>query len=205
MVHLKAEKGDATEAERLTEMMFGMMIDDSCLLNSLNYNGFCKNPLVQSALLLYSGKIDEALSNILQAEPGINALYVQSRALSLLGRFDEADEVNSRLAKIIEGKPLDPKVYFQIAVTNAELGDPWFGILQRLIKEYPNYDKAVLKMRSLMLHNNMPLIYEATEDDSDALTAFNDTAISAKDYAQMLSESKNRKDLRKIILNQTLE
>jgi hypothetical protein len=205
MVHLKAEKGDATEAERLTEMMFGMMIDDSCILNSLNYNGYCENPLVQSTLLLYSGKIEEALSLISIVAPDIDALYVQSRALSLLGRFAEADEVNCQLVQLLENKPLDPKVYFHIAVTNAEIGDPWFGILQRLVKDYPKYDKAVLKMRSLMLRHGLSLIFEATEDDPDILKSFNDSAVSESEFTQMLSKSNNRRDLLKIILNQLTE
>lgn len=69
------------------------------------------------------------------------ALYVKSRCLARLGRYEEADAVNVMMGDVFDMSTPDCKVLYMIAMLNElHIGDNGLNLMQELIKTKPNSD-----------------------------------------------------------------
>ena len=103
------------------------------------------------------------------------------------------------MAEIL-GSRVDAKIYFAVATVNELIGDPGLGIMQTLVKMFPHYMPAILKLRMMMQAKGMKL--EAKENN-ELVEAFNSDATTS-DCKDRLSKAdkKQHKDFINIILKQ---
>jgi hypothetical protein len=98
------------------------------------------------------------------------------------------------------GKSVDAKTYFAVSTNNERIGDPGLGIMQTIIKLYPEYDTAILKIWDMMKERKCQLILQ---DENVHAESFN-SEMTNEDFATLLNdcEKKQRTDLINIILKQ---
>ena len=145
-------------------------------------------------------KYEEGLINadsILSRRECKEALFIKSRCLSCLKRYREADAVNEKLIDII-GDTFDAKIYYLVATVNEQIGDPCLGIVQSIIKKYPHYIPAILKLRDMMLEKGCKL---ETKESNTVVDSFNDYK---SDFVEIISnaEKKERDGFINIVLKQ---
>ena len=185
--------------------MFSIMISDEHLVNGIapvpkiNSNTITAN-MLNAVFSLYSGKYEEGLINadsILSRRECKEALFIKSRCLSCLKRYREADAVNEKLIDII-GDTFDAKIYYLVATVNEQIGDPCLGIVQSIIKKYPHYIPAILKLRDMMLEKGCKL---ETKESNTVVDSFNDYK---SDFVEIISnaEKKERDGFINIVLKQ---
>lgn len=184
-------------AVSLIHRMFGFLISDEVLLGTTNNmiviptESVCANYL-NSVICLYAGKYEQAIeyADMVIAKRVCNdALYIKSRALTLLERGVEADEVNGELLSIL-GNDFDAKVYYQTAIVN-ELytQDAGINIMQKVVEERPQYIKSVVMLRNLLSRKGLKLqIQEA--DASKLISDFN-SDIADNEFYEILLTCRN--------------
>ena len=179
--------------------MFVFLISDDELMGvtkdvaTIPVDGICTNYL-NSVICLYAGQYEQAIKyadKVIAKRECNDALYIKSRALTLLERGVEADEVNGELLSILDGN-FDAKVYYQTAIVN-ELytQDSGINIMQTLIKERPQYQKAIIALRNLLKRKGY-LLQIHPDDLNDLSVAFN-SDMSEEDFTNMLQSWFNEK------------
>ena len=90
----------------------------------------------------------------------------------LLGRYEEADKVNSQLTETFEMATPDAKTMFMVAMVN-ELytGDPGLEIMKKLVEIRPKYDRGILAMRLLMKRRNLRLDFSGNSELAEAFNS----------------------------------
>ena len=172
--------------------MFEFLISDDELMGvtkdvaTILVDGICTNYL-NSVICLYAGQYEQAIKyadKVIAKRECNDALYIKSRALTLLERGVEADEVNGELLSILDGN-FDAKVYYQTAIVN-ELytQDSGINIMQTLIKERPHYQKAIITLRDLLKRKGY-LLQIHPDGLNDLSVAFN-SDMSEEDFTNML-------------------
>ncbi len=203
----KAKDGKVKDAVYLLGDMFSAMISDEHMLNSLKEPPIVSKDTLAGNMLnatfsLYSGKYVDGIiyaDRIVRQRPCMEALFVKARCLAALGKYAEADKTHTEMAEIL-GNQADAKIYFAVATVNELIGDPGLGIMQSLVKMFPYYMPAILKLRMMMQAKDLKL--EAKEN-SELVDAFNSDAPTA-DFKDKLSKSdkKQHKNFINIILKQ---
>ena len=203
----KAKDGKVKDAVYLLGDMFSAMISDEHMLNSLKEPPIVSKDTLAGNMLnatfsLYSGKYVDGIiyaDRIVRQRPCMEALFVKARCLAALGKYAEADKTHAEMAEIL-GNQADAKIYFAVATVNELIGDPGLGIMQSLVKMFPYYMPAILKLRMMMQAKDLKL--EAKEN-SELVDAFNSDAPTA-DFKDKLSKSdkKQHKNFINIILKQ---
>lgn len=203
----KAKAGKVKDAVYLLGDMFSAMISDEHMLNSLEEPPIVSKDTLAANMLnatfsLYSGKYDDGVvyaDRIVRQRPCMEALFVKARCLAALGKYSEADKTHTKMAEIL-GSRVDAKIYFAVATVNELIGDPGLGIMQTLVKMFPHYMPAILKLRMMMQAKGMKL--EAKENN-ELVEAFNSDATTS-DCKDRLSKAdkKQHKDFINIILKQ---
>lgn len=152
-------------------------------------------------LSLYAGKYEDALTfvdDVLSLHHCREALYVKARALTMLGRYADADAVNCELCNTMDLNTPDLKVLYTVAILNEmHLDDPGLDIMQFLVKSRSKYDRGIVAMRSLMKRRGLTL----TASDNNALIdAFNSAAPDA-DFDATLRQARRvaPKDVRALV------
>lgn len=168
LVAKKAENGDFKEAMQQAKRFLDILVCDEHLYGTIGdvpEGLLCAShwapKFIAAMLSLYSRKYEGALTligEVLKRHVCPEALYIKSRALTKLKRYEEADEVNCQLANAFDMATPDAKVLFMIAVLNEmHIGDPGLDLIQKLIEARPKYDKGVHVMRMLMKRKKMTL------------------------------------------------
>lgn len=118
-------------------------------------------------LSLYAGKYEQALQyvdSVLSQHQCQEALYVKSRCLTKLERYEEADAVNVLMGEVFDMSTPDAKVLYSIAMLNElHIGDLGLNLMQELIKAKPKYDKGILSLRQLMKRKGLVLVKKNDE------------------------------------------
>lgn len=203
----KAKEGKTKEAVYLLGDMFSAMISDEHMLGSLDEPSIVNADTLTANMLnavfsLYSGKYANGIiyaDCILRQRPCMEAMFVKARCQTALGKYAEADKTHTEMAKIL-GNHIDAKIYFAVATVNELIGDPGLGIMQTLIKMYPHYMPAILKLRMMMQEKDVKLEIQET---NELVEVFNSDA-PASDFKDRLSKAdkEQHKDFINIILKQ---
>ena len=186
-------------AASVIHYMFEFLISDDELMGATKdvatvpVDGICTNYL-NSVICLYAGQYEQAIKyadKVIAKRECNDALYIKSRALSLLERGIEADVVNGELLSILDGN-FDAKVYYQTAIVN-ELytQDSGINIMQKVVVERPQYQKAIIALRNLLKRKGY-LLQIHPDDLNDLSIAFN-SDMSEEEFTNMLQSWFNEK------------
>lgn len=199
LVSNHAAKGNIKEAAVIAQRFFETVIDDRHLYGTIQRPS---NDLLSSQhyvvrflaaiLCLYADDAVTALhliDDVLEQRQDRNALYIKSRCLARLGRYDEADSVNAALGNDIDLAMPDAKSLYMIAVINElHTQDPGLLLMQKLLRAKPKYDHGIVVLRNLMKRKCISLTIPPGER-SNIEKAFNSDA-SDEDFAEMLTKSR---------------
>ena len=175
LIEKKAGLGHVKEAIQQSKRFLDTVICDEHLFGRiqpapehLKQNGHWSSHFLVALLDLYAGQTEEALcyiQKVLERHQCVEALFIQSRCLEKLGRYQEADLANIRLANLFDQNKPDAKVIYMIAMLNEmHIGDPGIELMRGLVAAKPKYDPAILAFRSIMKKRN--LLLTQPEDES---------------------------------------
>lgn len=174
LVLKKAQAGDIKEAMQQAKRFLDTVIDDEELFGCVNKvpaelmeaNHWAPKSLV-ALLSLYAGEYEQALEyvdSVLAQHQCQEALYVKSRCLAKMERYQEADAVNVLMGDVFDMTTPDCKVLYMIGMLNElHIGDPGLNLMQELIKARPKYDKGILSLRFLMKRKGLVLVKTSNE------------------------------------------
>lgn len=198
LIEKKAKEGDLKEALHQAKRFLDTLICDehlygeiseipTYLIDSNNWiSNFCA-----ALLSLYACKYEQALKCInivLEKHNCAEALYIKSRTLAMMERYQEADIINCELGKIFDMETPDAKVLYMTALINEQhIGDPGLAYMQKLVELRPKYDKAIITLRSLMKSQNIIL---ETKVESELIDAFN-SDMCDKEFGGFLKKCRN--------------
>ena len=201
LVQKKAEAGDIKEAMQQAKRFLDTVICDDGLYGCIgNVSAELKTadhwaPKFLVALLsLYAGEYEQALAyadSVLALHQCQEALYVKSRCLAKLERYQEADAVNVLMGDVFDMSTPDAKVLYMIAMLNElHIGDNGLILMQELIKAKPKYDKGILSLRYLMKRKGLVLV-KTSDVQRELVDDFNGD-MSEKMFAQKLKTAREK-------------
>lgn len=194
IIQNKAKSGDIKEAILQSKRFLDILVCDESLygcIEKVPENLYDQKHWTSSFLLallsLYANDYEIALlfaNEVLENHHCQEALYIKSRALAKLERYQEADEVNVILGETLELSTPDTKVLYMIAMLNElHIGDPGLNLMKRIVKVLPKYNRGILAMRELMKLHNIQL---ASSNESELVEIFN-SDLSNDDFLNELN------------------
>lgn len=195
LVSKKAQEGDIKEAMQQSKRFLDTIVCDDELIGTieevperlLSSNHWASNFLV-ALLSLYAGKNENALeyaNAVLEQHHCQEVLYVKSRALALLERYKEANEVNALMRDVFDMETPDAKVLYMIAMLNElHIEEPGLCLMQKLVEVRPQYDRGICAMRMLMKRKGVKL---DSLQKCELIDAYN-SDISDEDFGILLKE-----------------
>lgn len=201
LVLKKAEGGDIKEAIQQAKRFLDTVICDENLFGSINEipaslmeaDHWAPKFLV-ALLSLYAGKYEQGLeyiNSVLSQHQCQEALYVKSRCLTKLERYQEADAVNVQMGDVFDMSTPDCKVLYSIAMLNElHIGDPGLNLMQQLVAARPKYDKAILSLRELMKRKGMVLV-KTSNEPRELVDDFN-SDMPEKEFAHKLQMAREK-------------
>lgn len=201
LVLKKAEGGDIKEAIQQAKRFLDTVICDENLFGciseipaSLMEADHWAPKFLVALLSLYAGKYEQGLeyiNSVLSQHQCQEALYVKSRCLTKLERYQEADAVNVLMGDVFDMSTPDCKVLYSIAMLNElHVGDPGLNLMQQLIAARPKYDKAILSLRELMKRKGMVLA-KTSNEPRELVDDFN-SDMPEEDFAQKLQMAREK-------------
>ena len=201
LVLKKAQAGDLKEAMQQAKRFLDIVICDEELFGcvdevpaSLRETDHWAPKFLVALLSLYAGKYEQSLEyadSVLAQHQCQEALYVKSRCLAKMERYQEADAVNVLMGDVFDMSTPDAKVLYSIAMLNElHIGDPGLNLMQELIKARPKYNKGILSLRYLMKRKGLMLV-KTSEDTRELVDDFN-SEISEKEFAEKLVTSREK-------------
>ncbi len=201
LVQKKAADGDIKEAMQQAKRFLDTVICDEELFGCIDEvseeliaaDHWAPKFLV-ALLSLYAGKYEQALAyadSVLAQHQCQEVLYVKSRCLAKLERYQEADAVNVLMGDVFDMSTPDVKVLYSIAMLNElHIGDPGLNLMQELLKARPKYDKGILSLRYLMKRKGVSLV-KASDDPRELVDDFN-SDITEGEFAQRLRTAREK-------------
>ena len=201
LIQKKAENGNIKEAMQQAKRFLDTVICDDELFGSIDEvpaelmtaDHWAPRFLV-ALLSLYAGEYEQALAytdSVLAQHQCQEALYVKSRCLTKLERYEEADAVNVLVGDVFDMSTPDAKVLYMIAMLNEmHVGDPGLNLMQELIKARPKYDKGILSLRLLMKRKALSLV-KTSNDPRELVDDFNSN-IANDEFAQKLTTAREK-------------
>lgn len=201
LVYKKAAAGDIKEAMQQTKRFLDTVICDDELFGyvdevpaELIATDHWASKFLVALLSLYAGKYEQALAyadSVLAQHQCQEALYVKSRCLARLERYEEADAVNVLMGDVFDMSTPDTKVLYMIAMLNElHIGDNGLNLMQELIKAKPKYDKGILSLRFLMKRKGLVLV-KTSDDPRELVDDFN-SDITGEEFAQKLKTAREK-------------
>lgn len=201
LVQKMAANGDIKEAMQQAKRFLDTIICDEELFgcidevpSELAISEHWASKFLVALLSLYAGKYEQALAyadSVLAQHQCQEALYVKSRCLAKLERYEEADAVNVLMGDVFDMSTPDCKVLYMIAMLNElHIGDPGLNLMQQLIKARPKYDKGILSLRYLMKRKAL-LLVKTTDEPRELVDDFN-SEISEEEFAQKLATAREK-------------
>ena len=201
LVQKKAIDGDIKEAIQQTKRFLDTVICDDDLYGCidevpaglLSADHWAPKFLV-ALLSLYAGEYEQALAfadSVLAQHQCQEALYVKSRSLAKLERYDEADAVHVLMGDVFDMTMPDAKVLYSIAMLNElHIGDNGLNLMQELIKVRSKYNRGILSLRYLMKRKGLVLV-KTTDDPRELVDDFN-SDITDEEFAQKLVTAREK-------------
>ena len=201
LVQKKAESGDIKEAMQQAKRFLDTVICDEDLFGciteipaSLKEADHWAPKFLVALLSLYAGEYEQALSyvdSVLALHQCQEALYVKSRCLAKLERYEEADAVNVLMGDVFDMSTPDTKVLYMIAMLNElYIGDNGLNLMQELIKAKPKFDKGILSLRFLMKRKGLVLV-KTSNDPRELVDDFN-SDITDEEFAHQLKTAREK-------------
>lgn len=198
LIHKKATEGDIAEAMQQSKRMLNTMIGDEALFGSINdipetlaASRNWDEEFLVALLALYSGNYELAVdccNDLLPRQASADVLFIKARALTMLERYQEADETNTMLSEYFDMTSPDAKVLYEFAMLNERIGDPCLEYMKHLVDIRPKYNHGILAMRKL-LQNAGIQIETDPEKPNELIDAFN-SDMAEDDFAQMLKTAR---------------
>ena len=201
LVQKKAEAGDIKEAMQQAKRFLDTVISDEQLYGCIDnvptrlktVDHWASNFLV-ALLSLYAGEYEQTLAyvdSVLTLHQCQEALYVKSRCLAKLERYQEADAVNVLMGDVFDMSTPDAKVLYMIAMLNElYIGDNGLNLMQELIKAKPKYDKGILSLRYLMKRKGFELM-KKSDVSCELVDDFN-SDIAEEEFVQILRTARKK-------------
>ena len=201
LVQKKAAAGDIKEAMQQAKRFLETLICDEELFGcvddvpaELMTTDHWAPKFLVALLSLYAGKYELALDytdSVLAQHQCQEALYVKSRCLAKLERYEEADAVNVLMGDVFDISTPDTKVLYMIAMLNElHIGDDGLNLMKELIKAKPKYDKGILSLRFLMKRKGLVLV-KTSDDPRELVDDFN-SEITEEEFAQKLATAREK-------------
>ena len=201
LVQKKVEDGDIKEAMQQAKRFLDTVICDEDLYGcvkeipgALMEADHWAPKFLVALLSLYAGKYEQALEyaeSVLVRHHCQEALYVKSRCLAKLERYDEADAVNVLMGDVFDMSTPDVKVLYMIAMLNElHVGDNGLNLMQELIKAKPKYDKGILSLRYLMKRKGLVLV-KSSDDPRELVDEFN-SDMAEDEFAGKLAAAREK-------------
>ena len=201
LVQKKAADGDIKEAIQQAKRFLDTIICDEELFGCIDdvptelmVSDHWASKFLVALLSLYAGKYEQALEytdSVLAQHQCQEALYVKSRCLAKLERYEEADAVNVLMGDVFDMSTPDTKVLYMIAMLNElHIGDPGLNLMQQLIKARPKYDKGILSLRYLMKRKGLVLV-KTSDEPRELVDNFN-ADITDEEFAQKLVTAREK-------------
>lgn len=205
----------------LFKKMFNIMIIDDTLDGS-TYD----TPLIPSesqiawfnnaVICLYGGKPQnsiEYINKLIAVRPFYEALLIKTKAYCKLGMYNEADELNVVMSKLLSpeqgGNGYDMKFLYSYASVNEVIGDPCLGAYQRIVIERPNYLPAHMAFFKAMAKQRKELVVGKNFDLPELAQLFNKGVSVGFFMGKLLAAKQNHKDefdkYNAVIAKQSLE
>ena len=201
LVQKRAMEGDIKEAMQQTKRFLDTVICDEKLIGCIDeiptellHQDHWASKFLVALLSLYAGQYDQALgyaNRVLALHQCQEALYVKSRSLTLMERYEEADAVHVQMGNVLDMSTPDAKVLYSIAMLNElHIGDPGLELMQHIVAVRPKYNKGILFLRSLMKRKGLILVYTSSEPRK-LVEDFN-SDITEEAFAQRLAEAREK-------------
>ena len=195
LVYKKAQSGDIKEAMLQARRFLDTLICDNNLIGcvesvpgELLTSKDWISQFLAALLSLYAGQYEQALecaNAVLKDRHCQEILYVKSRALAMLERYTEADQVNVLMGDVFDMATPDAKVLYMIAMLNEmHIGDPGLDLMRKLVEAKPKYDRGIHALRMLMKCHGIML---DSPKESELIEAFN-SDISEDEFDVLLKE-----------------
>ncbi len=199
LVYKKVQTGDIKEAMQQAKRFLDTLICDDTLMGCIEEipeellsSSHWTSKFLAALLSLYAGQYEQTLEfadGVLSNHHCQEVLYIKSRALSMLERYQEADEVNVQIGDIFDMSTPDAKVLYQIAMLNElHVGDPGLNLMQKLVEAKPKYDKGIQAMRMLMKYKGIML---DSPNESELIEAYN-SDMTEKEFDALLKECRTK-------------
>lgn len=199
LVHKKVQTGDIKEAMQQAKRFLDTLVCDDVLMGCIEEipeellsSSHWTSKFLAALLSLYAGQYEQTLEfadEVLSNHHCQEVLYIKSRALSMLKRYHEADEVNVQIGDIFDMSTPDAKVLYQIAMLNElHIGDPGLNLMQKLVEAKPKYDKGIHAMRMLMKHKGLML--DSTKE-SELIETYN-SGMTEEEFDALLKEYRTK-------------
>ena len=201
LVQKKAFEGDIKEAIQQAKRFLDTVICDEELFgcidevpSELMTSDHWAPKFIVALLSLYAEEYEQTLTyadSVLAQHQCQEALYVKSRCLTKLERYEEADAVNVLMGDVFDMSTPDTKVLYMIAMLNElHIGDPGLNLMQQLIKARPKYDKGILSLRYLMKRKGLVLV-KTSDEPRELVDDFN-ADITDEEFTQKLVTAREK-------------
>lgn len=195
LTYKKVQTGDIKEAMLQANRFLDTLICDDELIGCIESvpeelltSNHWTSQFLAALLSLYTGLYEQALEfadAVLMNHHCQEALYVKSRALAMLERYTEADEVNVQMGDVFDMATPDAKVLYMIAMLNEMyIGDPGLDLMRKLVEAKPKYDRGIHALRMLMKRHGIML---DSQKENELIEAFN-SDISEEEFGALLKE-----------------
>lgn len=162
---LALNEGKEVQAKKLSADMLAVIIDDKSL----------------------SDDEWENVRQIICNDNTMNASYIRSLYLYRSGQYQQADAANEQLIRRYQ-EEFDSKVFFLVAKTNEQIGDPALGLYQHLIKENNHYLSAYMALRNYMHAHKQQLIANADDLEMEYLSDWNNMNLTPQQWKQKYAD-----------------
>lgn len=197
LVHKKCVEGNIREALQQAKRFLDTVVDDDQLFGCIpdlpkfiTANRHWTTLFLDALLSLYNENYDRTLSaidKVLDVHQCPEALYIKSRALVKLGRYQEADAVNGLLAETFEMSTPDAKTLFMVAIVNElYVGDPGLKMMKKLVEIRPKYNNGIVALRSIMQRKGLKLS-ESSDTPCELVVDFNSN-VNSDEFMEKLKE-----------------
>lgn len=180
------KKGENRNACLIFKKMMNIMISDDIIANSCADMslGQENNQITwfnNAVLCLYGGNPEQAIQYadmLLESRPIYEAMYIKTRALTMTGRYSEADQMNINMIDLNLEWRDDMKLIYSLAKVNEMIGDPYLGTYQKIIIDRPNYLSGHKDFFKAMKKQNMDLKLAEGHELPELAKLFNETSSS---------------------------
>ena len=181
-------KGKHRDACSMFKKMLNIVISDNPLVGTcddmpLNDEQTTVALFNNAILCLYGSKPELAVKyadKLLDVRSMYEALYIKTRALTMLGNYSAADELNVAMYELIkheyESGDVDPKFLYSYAVVNEVIGDPCLGGYRQIVLQRPEYLAGHLFLFNAMKKQNKKLELAEGHELSELAKFFNETS-----------------------------